>query len=372
MEFTFHLPTSIHFGRGTLDQLGTHTRPWGDHALIVCGRSAMHSTGALTRALRSLTAARVRADVYDRVRVNPRSDDVDEAVRQARALGVNVIIGMGGGSALDAAKAVAVGMGHDSVGPLVGRTLEPSPHSLPLVAVPTTGGSGAEVTKGAILTDVTRNVKSGIRGEDLFPRVAVIDPSLTDTQPRQVALTSGFDALAHAIEGLLARRSGPVNAHLAEQALQLIPPALRKIAAGDTHPDTRDTMAFAALLGGISVATGGTCLPHRMQQAMGTAEKPGPTHGAGLAILYPAWLESLQDHAADQLAHVALLLGGTDTYQEITHLLAETGLRSTLRDFDYQSSDIPDFVARITGNVDNDPCPQPTPNHIASIYRRSL
>jgi alcohol dehydrogenase class IV len=372
MDFAFHVPTRIYFGRGAIDQLGTYTRAWGGNAMIVCGRSAMRSTGALDRALRSLAAAQVEANIYDRISANPRSGDVDLAIHQARASGADVIIGMGGGSALDAAKAVAVGMGHDSIGPLIGRTLEPSPHSLPVIAVPTTAGSGAEITKGAILTDVNRGLKSGIRGEDLFPRVAIIDPFLTETLPRQVALESGFDALAHAIEGLLAPRSSPINTHLAEQALRLIPPALRKIAAGDTHPDTRDTMAFAALLGGINVATAGTCLPHRMQQAMGTSERPGPSHGQGLAILYPAWLKSLEEHAADQLAQVAALLGGTDTHQEITRLLAAIGLRSTLRDFGYQPDDIPGFTARITGNIDNDPHTQLTTDLIASIYRHSL
>lgn len=372
MDFAFHVPTRIHFGRGTLDQLGAYTRVWGGNALVVCGRSAMRSTGALDRALRSLAAARVKTYVCDGISPNPRSDEVDQAVQQARAWGADVIIGLGGGSALDAAKAVAVGMGHNSVGPLVGRTLVPSPHSLPVVAVPTTAGSGAEVTKGAIITDVTRGLKSGVRGEDLFPRAAIIDPSLTDTLPRQVALESGFDALAHAVEGLLARRSNPVSGDLAEQALRLIPLALRKISAGDTHSDTRDTMAWAALLGGINVVTAGTCLPHRMQQAMGTSERPGPSHGQGLALLYPAWLKSLDGYADDQLAQVAVHLGGADAHQEVTRLLSAIGLRSTLRAFGYQPDDIPTFVARITGNVDNDPHPQLTSDHIADIYRRSL
>ncbi|MEU6070670.1 iron-containing alcohol dehydrogenase [Streptomyces sp. NPDC047082] len=370
--FDFHVPTRIVFGRGCLEELGTHARAWGDHALIVCGRSAMRTSGVLARVQAILATAGVKADVCDRISANPRSDEVDAAIRQARGFGARVVVGLGGGSALDAAKAVAVGMGHESVTGLVGRTLDPSPDSLPVIAVPTTAGSGAEVTKGAIVTDVERDFKSGIRGDDLFPKVTVVDPSLTDTLPHRIALDSGFDAMAHAVEGFLARRSGEMNKALSERAIELLAPALRRLAAGDTGTEVRDTMAFGALLGGVNVATASTCLPHRMQQAIGTAERVGPSHGSGLAMLYPAWLESVEHVAGDETTAVARSLGATDLRHAVQSLLQDIGLTQRLSDYGYGADDVHGFADRISGNLDNDPHPEPGHSLIETIYLRSL
>ncbi|MFI6648805.1 iron-containing alcohol dehydrogenase [Streptomyces sp. NPDC050529] len=370
--FDFHVPTRIIFGRGRIEELGTLAQAWGDHALIVCGRSAMRASGVLARVQTILSTSGVKADVCDRISSNPRSDEVDAAIQQARRFGTHVVIGLGGGSALDAAKAVSVGIGHESVAGLVGRTLPPSLDSLPVIAIPTTAGSGAEVTKGAIITDVVRDFKSGIRGDDLFPKTALIDPSLTDTLPHRTALDSGFDAMAHAVEGFLSRRSGEMNKALSERAIDLLAPALRRLSAGDSSTEVRDTMAFGALLGGINVATASTCLPHRMQQAMGTTERVGPSHGSGLAMLYPAWLHSVEQVASDEATTVARLLGETDLRHAVQSLLQDIGLTERLGDHGYVSRDVHDFVNRISGNLDNDPSPEPGNSLIETIYLRSL
>lgn len=370
--FDFHVPTRVIFGRGRLDELGPHARAWGTRGLIVCGRSAMRTSGVLARVQAILAAADVKTDVCDRISANPRSDHVDAAVRQARRFGARVVVGLGGGSALDAAKAVAVGMGHESVADLVGRTLEPSSESLPIIAVPTTAGSGAEVTKGAIVTDVVRDFKSGIRGDDLFPKVAVVDPSLTDTLPHRIALDSGFDSIAHAVEGFLANRSGDMNKALSERAVELLVPALRRLAAGDTGTEVRDSMAFGALLGGFNVATASTCLPHRMQQAIGTAEHLGPSHGSGLAMLYPAWLESVEHVAGDKTTAVARLIGETDLPHAVQSLLQDIGLAQRLSDYGYSANDVHGFTGRVSGSLDNDPHPEITADLITRIYTSSL
>lgn len=370
--FDFHTPTRVVFGRGRLDELGDHTRPWGRTALVVCGRAAARTTGILGRALNSLAAAHVTAHILDGISPNPRSSEVDAAAETARAVGADVIVGIGGGSALDAAKATAVAVVHGPSGPLVGTTLPPAPGCLTVIAVPTTAGSGSEITKGAIITDTVRGMKAGIRGDDLYPKVAVIDPALTDTQPAHVAVTSGFDALAHAVEGLVARRSSPLTEAVAAHALHLVPGALERVAAGDTSRETRDRMAYGALLGGLLVATASTCLPHRMQQAMGTPDRPGPSHGQGLALLYPAWLDSLEQHAPQAATRVGAALGTGRAYETITRLLTTIGLQRSLGDAGYDSGDIPAFTARITGNTDNDPHPDLGVPLITSIYEQAL
>lgn len=372
MEFALHVPTRIVFGRGRLDELGDHTRPWGLSALVVCGRGSARTTGTLDRALNSLAAARVSTRLIEGISPNPQSGEVDRAAATARAAGVDVIIGMGGGSALDAAKAIAVSVAHGPSGPLVGATLAPHPDCLPVIAVPTTAGSGSEVTKGAIITDTSRGMKAGIRGDDLYPKVAIIDPALTDTQPAHVAVASGFDALAHTIEALAARRSSPFTDAVAAHALHLLPDTLLRVAAGDTSHAARDRMAYGALLGGLLVATASTCLPHRMQQAMGTPKRPGPSHGQGLALLYPAWLRSMEQYAPEAAERIATALGIRSAHETVTQLLIAIGLRRTLGDVGYTEGDIPAFTARITGNTDNDPHPDPGAPLITKIYEQAL
>jgi alcohol dehydrogenase class IV len=368
-RFAFHVPTRITFGRGAADDTGTVARQWGDHVLVVCGQNAMKATGILDRVMAGLHTAGVKAQLFDRITANPRSDDVDRAADIVRDSGIRAIVGLGGGSVLDAAKAIAAGVAHGPVGPLVGQTLEPRGDCLPVIAIPTTAGSGAEVTPGATITDVERGLKSGIRGDDLSPRVALVDPGLGDTVPHPTAMAAGFDALAHAIEGYLARRRSPLTEDLAERAIRSLSAALPRRAGGDTHASLHDAMSLAALLGGLNVATAGTCLPHRMQQAMATAARPGPSHGEGLAVLYPAWLDAIKDVVPDRLAVIAGFLGGTDARHEIVSLTRAMGLNRRLRDVGYTPADISGFTARLTGNLDNDPHTRPTRDVAESIYQ---
>jgi alcohol dehydrogenase class IV len=189
------LPTRVVFGRGGLTQLGARVGEYGRRALLVCGRGAMRRHGVLDAVVGALHAAGITVTLFDGVSANPTSAEADRAVALAVEHRCDVVIGLGGGSAIDAAKAAAVGVERGPVGPLVGTTLEASDGALPLVAVPTTAGSGSEVTRGATVTDVARRLKAGIRGPDLFPRVALIDPVLLGTVPAGVAAESGFDAL---------------------------------------------------------------------------------------------------------------------------------------------------------------------------------
>ncbi|WP_050373827.1 iron-containing alcohol dehydrogenase [Streptomyces acidiscabies] len=171
MHFDLDIPTRIVFGAGTLDRRGPLTRELGERPLLVTGRSAGRKYGYLERALASLGGA----VHFDGVSPNPTCVEVEQAAKVARKHGCDVVVGLGGGSPLDAAKAVAA------------------------------------VTKGAIVTDTVRRFRSGIRGDALTPRIAVIDPELTATVPRHVRTETAFDAFAHAVEGFMARRSDPLS-----------------------------------------------------------------------------------------------------------------------------------------------------------------
>ncbi|GAV43009.1 iron-containing alcohol dehydrogenase [Streptomyces acidiscabies] len=363
MHFDLDLPTRIVFGAGTLDRLGPLTRELGERPLLVTGRSAGRKYGYLERALASLGGA----VHFDGVSPNPTCVEVEQAAEVARKHGCDVVVGLGGGSPLDAAKAVAavLGTGRPAT-ELIGSTLSPADPVVPIVAVPTTAGSGSEVTKGAIVTDTVRRFRSGIRGDALTPRIAVIDPELTATVPRHVRTETAFDAFAHAVEGFVARRSDPLSQALAVQALELITEH-----TDDDSRAGREALSLAALLGGINVARASTCLPHRLQQAMGALPDLGISHGRGLAVVYPAWLRHTEHHAPDDFGRLARLLGTSSVGEAVGAFLERTSLASRLRDHGVSRGDLGALLDGVTGNLDNDPRPDVDAEYLRMLYEES-
>ncbi len=371
-DFEHLAPTRIVFGRGTLAQVGGHARIHGRRALLVCGQTAMRRHGVLDRVMGSLRAADVESVVYDAISADPKSDEVDGALTMLRRHSCDVILGLGGGSALDAAKAVGVATNYESVREIIGVTLARTPGTVPVLAIPTTAGSGAEVTRGAIVTDVTRCFKSGIRGEDVFPRVAIVDPSLVATMPSAVAAETGFDALTHAIETYVARKASPLTQVLSLHAMALLSTNLPRLAVGTFAEEEQDAMCLAALLGGLTVANASTCLPHRLQQAMGAVPTVDASHGCGLAALYPAWLERAVPFAPERFGTLARLLGTHDIREAVLALQGLLGLTATLRDWGFAAADVETCMEGLSGNLENDPIEGVDDALLKELYTDSL
>jgi alcohol dehydrogenase class IV len=366
-------PTRIVFARGALERVGAYAGEFGGRALVVCGRSAMREHGVLDRVLASLRAHGVAGVVHDAISPDPKAHEIDRALARLERERCQAIVGLGGGSALDAAKAIGVAAARGSVAELIGATLAPSRSALPVIAVPTTTGSGAEVTRGAIVTDVKRRFKSGIRGDDVFPRVAIVDPQLARTQPPPVAAETGFDALTHAIETYLARKASPLTEICSERAIALLARNLPRLAAGRFGREEQDALSFAALLGGLTVANASTCLPHRLQQAMGAVTRVSASHGRGLAALYPAWLERALPFAVERCERLALLLSGErDLLAAVAQLRELLGLTATLTDLGFVETDVEDCLDALSGNVENDPIDGIDRELMRAIYERSL
>jgi alcohol dehydrogenase class IV len=222
------------------------------------------------------------------------------------------------------------------------------------------------------VTDVVRRLKSGIRGDPVFPRAALIDPSLTDTLPPPVAAETGFDALTHAVEGYVARRANPISRTLSEKAIVLIGDHVRHAAGAEPDAETRDAMCLAALLGGLNVAAASTCLPHRLQQAMGSADHVGVPHGRGLAAVYPAWLRRAYPYAEAQFDRVASLLGSRDIHDAIGDLISALEMDAGLREWGFDEADLDTFMSGISGNVGNDPIDGIDESLMRGIYVDSL
>ena len=279
LAFDFHLPTRILFGRGRIAELGAQVAPGIDRIFLVTDGTIARKTPALDKVVKALPGKEIV--VFDRVEENPSIATLEEAVLEAKAFGAGLVIGLGGGSPMDVAK----GVGLLATNPepfsayLEGRP--PAHPSLPVVAIPTTAGTGSEVTPFAVFTDQDIRQKVCLSHHAIFPVLALIDPELTYTMPASVAIDTGLDVLAHAVEAFLSTASFPLNDALARQAMDVV---LAELAgAARKEPEAMDRMAAASAAAGAAIAHGSTILPHIMGYPL-TVHR-GVPHGRASAIM---------------------------------------------------------------------------------------
>jgi alcohol dehydrogenase class IV len=374
MTFEHFIPTKVIFGRGRLKELGPIAASMGRSVLIVCGRRSVQASGLLGKLRAALVSQGMAVHVFDGISPNPRSDEVDAAAALARDQGCDMMVGVGGGSAIDAAKAAAVSINYRSVREIVGEIVPATVRKLPVIAIPTTAGTGAEVTKGAIIKDVVRGFRSGVRGDNVFPSVALIDPDLSESMPRNVACATAFDALTHAIESYIARAATPITDILAEQSIRLFSMHYGALSDGKLDAAGHDDLCLAALIGGINIANTGSCLPHRLQQAMGSVDRIETSHPQGLAAVYPTWLRHVRPFAKARVDHVAQLLRfrSEDVGGEMAGLIQRLGMKPTIGSYGYTRADLNTFQSGISGNLKNDPIEAIGPELIRSIYTEAF
>lgn len=371
MNFDFVVPTRILFGPGRFAELGDEVRRYGSRAVVVSGRSALRN-GLVDRACALLREADVATIASPPVGADPTAREVDALIDAAARERGDLFVAIGGGSAIDAAKAAgAAADERGPVGPLVGRSLAARPGALPVVAIPTTAGTGAEVTRGAIITDEARGLKSGIRGDDVQPRSAICDPDLLVTMPDIVLADTVFDAFTHLVETAVVQKATPVSRALSEAGLARLR-CVMDAPLDITDPETRTDLAFAALLGGINIATASSALPHRIQQAMGSIREVRCSHGRGLALVYRAWSRRARKAAPERFAPVAAALGMRDVEEACDRLFERLSLPDRLRAVGYRAEHLPTILEKVTGNIENDPIPQADRATIAAILEDSL
>jgi len=376
--FGFALPTRIRFGAGTRHETGAQAAALGDRAVLVTGGSFAHNTAGT-----DVTSSLATAGVIVVDHVVGRGEPTDDAVRDlALRIGdvdATVVVAVGGGSVLDLAKAAALRPSPERLEALLeGERTQDG--GLPVIALPTTAGSGAEVSHAAIVLHRASGRKRGVRGPGVAAAVAIVDPELMAGAPATVIASAGFDAIAHAIETSASRAASDLVVHLAAMAL---PRLLEAVPGAMREPDRREHLtsaAYAALLMGINLANSTTCLPHRLQYPVGA--RTATSHARGVAALFPAWLERIVAVAPSSLARLATaaaIASVDDTpetaarrlqAQVIAHL-ESTGMRTSLTDLGVGAGDLPGLVAAVEGSVANDPGPSAA-SDLLDLYAASL
>ena len=379
VPYTLNMPTKVYFGREILKESLEKERSYfsGNLLIVTTGRSLIKfgHLDKICALLRSLPAVN-EVFVFDEISSNPLVEKIDECISFGIKNNVSVVVGFGGGSALDAAKAVAAGIGMKvSCRELFDNDVEPSEKTLPIVAVPTTAGTGSELSKAAILSDDKNKIKKGLRGRYLFPSLAIVDSLFTETVPFSVTMETGFDALTHAIESYISKAASPYTKMLSETAIKIIGKNLPLLAENLNNSDARAQMSYASMIMGINLGNASTCLPHRMQYPLGAYTNT--SHGAGLAAIYSAWLYYEADVSLEKLIYIMSLLGypdctnRDDVVSAFSSFTANFKLPSSLKELGVQKLQLDIFCNEITGNIKNDPVAV-SDNVIQKIYNKAF
>jgi len=267
-SFPFLLPTRIEYGLGAAARVSDEAAALGRRAFIVTDPGVL-GAGLVEPARVALEAGGLAPCVFAGVEANPRVETVDRAAAEAHEHGADVIIGIGGGSAMDTAKAVAVVAKYGgSILDYEGLDVVPGP-TLPVVAVPTTAGTGSEVTLWAIVTDTVRRYKAPVGSFHMAPTVALVDPLTTLSLPPAMTAGTGLDALTHAVEAYTARCSNPVSDALVLYAMELIAANLEQAARHGDDVEARSAVMLGSLLAGIGFGNADTAAVHSMAEAVG-------------------------------------------------------------------------------------------------------
>ena len=322
MNFEFATATRIIFGPGSIRQAGALGREFGTRALLVTGRD----TDRAEPLLASLRAAGVATELFP-VSGEPDLATVETGVSVARTFGAELVIGCGGGSALDAGKAIAALLTNPGALldylEIIGRGQALTRPPAPFLAIPTTAGTGSEVTRNAVLASPVHRAKVSLRSPLMLPKVALVDPELAHHLPPALTASTGLDALTQLIEPFVCSRANPLTDAFCMDGIPRAARSLPIACRPGTHPDARADMALASLLSGFALANAGLGAVHGLAGPLG-GEVPAP-HGAVCAILLPLVMAAnLRALAERQPSSVALV-----RYEVVARLLTGNPAAST-------------------------------------------
>jgi alcohol dehydrogenase class IV len=310
-SFAYFQPTEILFGAGRLAEVGRVVARYGKRCLVVTTAQSAFVEPVAARTRAALAEAGVEVAHFDGVVANPTTDCVSAGAVVAKEFGADVVLGLGGGSSMDTAKAIAVEATHPGTcwDYLFFKT-PPTPATLPIVAVSTTSGTGSQVTQVAVVTESTTKTKSALYNALLYPRVAIVDPELVVTVPRHVTASTGFDAFTHAFESYLHVGGSPYTDLLAQEAMRLVIENLPRAFDDGADMDARTAMAWADTLAGLCIANAGVTLPHGIGMTIG-GQCPQVMHGEALAVTYPEFTRFTWPCAIEKFATVGRIFDPT-------------------------------------------------------------
>ncbi len=312
MQFNFYMPTNILFGSGSLNQLSSLALP-GKKAIIITGGTSTTKLGYVSRVQNLLKENGVESVVYDKVKPNPTKTNVDEGAKLCKQEQCDFVIGLGGGSSIDASKSIAImatnpGDYWDYIGSGSGKGNAIPNNPLPIVAITTTAGTGTEADPWTVITKEDTNEKIGFGYAKTFPIISIVDPDLMMTVPSHLTAYQGFDALFHATEGYIAKIATPMSDLFALKSIELIGANLPKSVSNGMDKEARACVALANTLSGFVESTSSCTSEHSIEHALSAFHTELP-HGAGLIMVSVEYYKMFLDACPDRLITMAKALG---------------------------------------------------------------
>lgn len=319
MIWQWFSPSKIVFGSGAIKENENLLKTMGSRALIVTGKGgSAKRNGSLSDICDSLENLKIDWDIFNEVEANPSVDTARKAADMARMMGPDFIIGIGGGSPMDAAKAVAI----LAVNDLSDEELFALEFStaLPVLAVPTTAGTGSEVTPYSILTYPAIENKKSIFSSLIVPQLAFIDPLYTVDLPLDITIDTAVDAYSHALEGFLSPRANPLSDLISREVLKILGNELRKLSKKQ-NPDleSREALLYASTLAGLVISQTGTSIPHAMGYSLSYFKNL--PHGRANAVIMPAYMEFNFSHTDNPRLREVLDCSGFNEIEEFTAIM---------------------------------------------------
>lgn len=367
MNYTFLAPQQIVFGWGRRTELGRIAAGWGHRAWLVSGSRTLERTGVVDQLAENLFAAGLTVERAAARGREPEVSDVDELTDDWTQRGIgegDVIVAVGGGSTIDLAKAVAA-MATNPHGPSVvdflegvGRGLQILVPPVPVIAVPTTAGTGTEATKNAVISSYQPPFKKSLRSDRMVPKAVIVDPELTVSVPADATAHTGMDAITQLIESYISKKAAPIPQALCLEGLRLAVPAIAKAVHEPNNRWARESMAHAALLSGLALANSGLGLAHGVAAALGVhCLMP---HGLACAVMLPPTLRFNLPVCREHYAGLATMLwpqlypsreAAAETFVErIAELCRSVGIPQRLRELGVLKEQIPALVPASHGN----------------------
>ncbi len=359
--WSFHSAASLVFGRGSLAQLPDRLVPFRAKKILVITDATLQKVGIVESVVSELNKSGATVEIFSGCLPEPPVEVILEAAGAANSFRPDLLVGLGGGSNMDAAKLVAVLLAHGGQPTdWVGDSRVPGP-IFPLVCIPTTAGTGSEVSAAAVFTDTAQKIKVSTLSPFIRPALAVVDPALTDNCPKQVTADSGIDALTHAIEAYTAvdhsefvKRPGgatvyqgknPLADAMASECIRLVGRFLKRAVNTPGDTEARDGMMLAGTLGGLAFSNAGVALVHAMEYPVGGAVHV--SHGAGNGLLLPYIMKFNHTVRAKQIEEIGTWLGANgDAIASIEQLRRDIGIPTRLRDIGVKEEMLPAFAEK--------------------------
>ena len=378
-QFSFTGAKKIVFGRGSFDLLTEHIRELkGTRPIIVLDRN-LAEAGFKDKVSDLLSKEKIKFILFDRVEAEPPLELADEGVGIALKGKCDLVVGIGGGSAMDVAKAIAVlTKNRGKATDYLGLNKVPGP-GLPKIMIPTTAGTGSEVTFTAVFVRHNLKKKEGMNSPYLYPDLAILDPLLTVTLPPHPTATTGIDALCHAIESYTSINASPMSELFSLEAIRLIAANLRTSVHDGGNAPAREQMLLGSLYAGLGLANAGVSAVHSLSYPLGG--KYGVPHGLANTVMLPAVMAFNLPATLEKFAVIAQAMGemiddlspreaASLSVKAVEILIKDCGIHTTLKDLNIPENDFPELASvamTVTRPLENNPR-KVTPEDAIKIY----